>query len=143
MDSSMWRYNCRHLGYNPEARKINQEIYAITQDGGPMAAPAPRHFSPTKTIRLGTITTSLLVLLGLTFIAISWGNIMSSQETGNSSVKGEAGQQGYDPAFLKILSEPSRPAPEPPASGLRKVVVQDLSMHSGESAPVEGPAGEY
>src|ERR1017187_7482004 len=134
MDSSMWHYKCRYLRYNPDARKINQEINAITQDGGPMAAPAPRHFSPTKIFRVVTITTSLLVLLGLTFIAISWGNIMSSQETGNSSVKGEAGQQAYDPAVLKILTEPSRPAPTPPTSGLRKVVVQDLTLHLAGSA---------
>jgi hypothetical protein len=68
---------------------------------------------------------------------------MRSYETGNSSVNDEGGQQSYDAAFLKILTEPSRPAATPPIPGLRKVVVRDLSMRSGESSPVEGPAGQY
>lgn len=108
-----------------------------------MAAPAPHHFSPMKTIRVGASKTSLPVLMGLTFIAISWGNVMSSYETGNSSVKGEAGHQAYDAAVLKILAEPSRPAPMPPTPGLRKVIAQDLALRTAGSSPIEAPAGEY
>ena len=68
---------------------------------------------------------------------------MSSIEGANSAMGGEADRQAYDPSLLKILSEPSRPAPAPPAPGLRKVVVPVLSLRSAAPSAAEGPAGEY
>ena len=108
-----------------------------------MPTPAPGQFSPTKTRRVVTIAASLLVLIGLTSIAISWGNIMSSMEGANSAMGEEAGQQAYDPSLLKILCEPSRPAPAPSAPGLRKIVVQDLSLRGAAPTASEDQELNY
>src|SRR5664279_3173942 len=104
-----------------------------------MPTPALGQFSPTKTRRVVTIAASLLAVMGLTFIAISWGSIMSSIESPNSAKGGDAEQQAYDPSLLKVLSQPSRPATAPPAPGLRKIVVQDLSLRG--AAPT-APGGQ-
>jgi hypothetical protein len=64
---------------------------------------------------------------------------MSSIESPNSAKGGDAEQQAYDPSLLKVLSQPSRPATAPPAPGLRKIVVQDLSLR--DAAPT-APGGQ-
>ena len=108
-----------------------------------MPTPAPGQISPSTTRRVAVIAASLPVVLGLTFIAFSWGNIMSSLESANFAASGEAGQQAYDPSLLKILSAPSRPAPAPITPGVRKVVVPDLSLRTATPSAAEGQAGNY
>ena len=88
------------------------------------------------------IAASLVALVALTILTFLGCN-MESDATPHSAVNGEAEQPVYDPAFLKFLTAPSRPALPEFAPGLRKIVLADLSLESRTPSAPEGQPGNY